>query len=111
EPSVVECRDTHFRCVGSKLDAVVQTFDALNVAKVLPALREDKSTSESEAKQPNCDASSKTCHGSPPGKRRKVKNDQGSFLIAQNDPDPTRRIKLRATVRTTPTLLRLRFGV
>ena len=46
-----------------------------------------------------------------PGREEKRRTIKCVSHLRRNDPAPPRRIKLRATVRKTPTPLRLRFGV
>jgi len=48
--------------------AVFQLFDALDLANMLPALRNSSSHTEGGGKQRNSDASSRPCHVHPPGK-------------------------------------------
>src|SRR5882724_7698570 len=71
EEAIAERGDADFGGSGGQFDAILQFFDALDFANVLPSLCAYISTGESTSEQADSDVPRKPCHFNPPGMRKR----------------------------------------
>src|SRR5215467_5744254 len=100
--AVVRLRDANLGLAGCQFHSVLQPLlegcDAFDLADVLPALSNGRSTSHDATQQDHSSASNQRCHSVSPD-LRKGKKDLDAIELYPNEPGPDTFVKPQANVR------------